>query len=116
MSQGQGQGPSQGQDWITICRRKRGPASSVESVEQKDPDNLPKPRIASESLLALIRKRMEMKLNQEMADLLCHFPRYTFKGVESRRIFPTSFQIAQIEKYFHIPLKMDVSLSSSEEL
>jgi hypothetical protein len=87
----------------------------VESVEQKEPDNMPKPRIASESLLALIRKRMEMKLNQEMADLLCHFPRYTFKGVESRRIFPTSFQLSQIEKYFHIPLKMDVSLSVNED-
>lgn len=113
MSQGQGQGQGQGQDWITICRRKRGPVSYVE--EQKDPDNVPRPRVASESLLALIRKRMEMKLNQEMADLLCHFPRYTFKGVESRRILPTSFQLSQIEKYFNVPLKMDVSLSVNDE-
>jgi hypothetical protein len=45
-------------------------------------------------------------LNQDMADRLCHFPRHTFKGIESRRILPSASQQSAIQKHLSVQLKM----------
>jgi ribosome-binding protein aMBF1 (putative translation factor) len=67
----------------------------------------PKKRITSESLQSLIRKRIELKLSQEKADVACSFPRNTFKDIESNRLIPSEEQKRRINQNFHIQLKLD---------
>jgi len=115
------------QDWTTVVLKrrsgKRDSASSHSSGEAEARDSgrnerarlakmsemdyaeAPKKQVASESIQALIRKRMELMLNQEKADQLCHFPRHTFKAIESRRVLPTSAQQSTIQKHFGVQLK-----------
>jgi hypothetical protein len=119
------------QDWTTVVLKRRttksGSSGSAgaggnNGVEVREADRnerirmaklsdidyaeAPKKQVVSESLQALIRKRMELKLNQEMADHLCHFPRHTFKGIESRRILPTSAHQSAIQKHLGVQLKI----------
>lgn len=118
------------QDWTTVVLKRR-PAKSQGSqelgssgrpIERKGGDQnervrlaklsemdyteAPKKQVLSESLQALIRKRIELKLNQDMADQLCHFPRHTFKGIESRRILPSSSQQSAIQRHLGVQLKI----------
>lgn len=74
-------------------------------ISEMDYTEAPKKQVLSESLQELIRKRMELKLNQDMADQLCHFPRHTFKGIESRRILPSALQQSAIQKHLDVQLK-----------
>lgn len=119
------------QDWTTVVlkrrvtRREMGqspPLSGSGAIEARDADcnerirmakldhidysEAPKKQVASESLQALIRKRMELKINQDKADQLCQFPRHTLKGIESRRILPTMAQQSTIQKILGIQLKV----------
>lgn len=120
------------QDWTTVVLKRRptkretllstDSSSGSGQIEARDIDKnerirmakmaeidyaeAPKKSIASESLQQLIRKRMELKLNQEKADQLCNFPRHTFKGIESRRIIPTSAQQSAIQKHLNVQLKV----------
>ena len=125
------------QDWTTVVlkrrvtRREMGqspPLSGSGAIEARDADRnerirmakldhidyseAPKKQVASESLQALIRKRMELKINQDKADQLCQFPRHTLKGIESRRILPTMAQQSTIQKILGIQLKVVTVLSS----
>jgi ribosome-binding protein aMBF1 (putative translation factor) len=75
-------------------------------IDATDYAEAPKKRVSSESLQELIRKRMELKLNQDKADQLCNFPRHTIKGIESRRILPTPAQQSVLQKTLGIQLKM----------
>jgi DNA-binding XRE family transcriptional regulator len=63
--------------------------------------------VQPESLQALIRKRIEMKLNQEKADQLCSFPRHTFKDIESNRAIPTQEQQSRIQRHFGVQIKIN---------
>ena len=119
------------QDWTTVVLKRRPTkreavlsSNGSGSVEARDSDKnervriskvaemdyteAPKKQITSESLQQLIRKRMELKLNQEKADQLCNFPRYTFKAIESRRLLPTSAQQSMIQKSLNIQLKVSI--------
>ena len=125
------------QDWTTVVlkrrvtRREMGQSphlSGSGAIEARDADRnerirmakldhidyseAPKKQVASESLQALIRKRMELKINQDKADQLCQFPRHTLKGIESRRILPTMAQQSTIQKILGIQLKV-VTVPSS---
>ena len=69
----------------------------------------PKRRVNSESLQALIRKRIEIKLTQEGADIMCAFPCNTFKNIESNRLIPGEEQIHHIQHKLNIQLKIDIT-------
>ena len=125
------------QDWVTVVlKRRTGSAASAASAgsasasNSKEPvvgsgvsggrsraavvdameySEAPKKRVTSDSLQELIRRRMELKLTQDKADQLCHFPRYTIKGIESRRFVPTTAQQQTIQKHLGVQLKIEVS-------
>lgn len=116
-----------GQDWtpVTVRRRffkKELSQNGKTSVQVRDPNKsekiriaklenaeepVPKKRVASDSLQGLIRKRIEMSLNQEKSDALCSFPRHTFKEIEANRLIPTEEQKKRIQQHFGIQLKID---------
>ena len=113
------------QDWTTVVLKRRltkreegryigtevrdverNERSRLTKIAEADYTDVPKKQAASESLQDLIRKRMELKLSQEKADQLCNFPRYTIKGIESRRVLPTPLQQSAIQKHFNVRLKI----------
>jgi len=67
--------------------------------------------INPESLQSLIRKRIELKLNQKDADNKCAFPRNTFKEIECNRLIPNEEQKRRIHQIFGIQLKINVIAS-----
>lgn len=105
------------QDWTTVVLRKNSQKSSgvaydsekarLAKLDQQDIADAPKKRVQTESIQSLIRKRMEMKLNQEKADQLCNFPRNTFKSIESYREIPTPKQQSIIQKVFGVQIKIN---------
>jgi hypothetical protein len=117
-----------GQDWTPVMVRrlfskKELSQNGKSSVQVRDPNKsekiriaklenaeepAPKKRVASDSLQGLIRKRIEMTLNQEKADALCSFPRHTFKEIEANRLIPTEEQKRRIQQHFGIQLKIDI--------
>jgi hypothetical protein len=114
------------QDWTTVTVRRRTSKKDTSSLGQgsiqyRDPAKSekiriakledadlpgPKNRVNSESLQALIRKRIEMKVTQEKADITCSFPRNTFKDIESNRLIPNEDQKQRILQNFSIQLKI----------
>jgi hypothetical protein len=100
------------QEWIAVPSRRRTVKKEMESEnkplkQEKEDDIVPKMRINSECLQQLIRKRIQMKVNQEKADSLCSFPKNTFKNIESNRMIPSEGQKQRIMKIFDILLKID---------
>jgi hypothetical protein len=116
-----------GQDWtpVTVRRRfskKEMTLSGQASLQQRDPNKSekiriaklenaegpgPKKKISPESLQLLIRKRIEMSVNQEKADSLCSFPRNTLKEIEANRLIPNEEQKRRIQQHFGIQLKIE---------
>ena len=116
-----------GQDWIPVTVRRRyskkeAAASGQGSIQSRDPTKNekirmakladadepgPKKRINAQSLQELIRKRIELKLSQEKADVLCAFPRNTFKEIEAHRLMPNEDQKRRIQQNLGISLKID---------
>ena len=113
------------QDWTTVTVRRKNSKKDPKSggnILARDPEKNEKIRMAkladadspgpvkrvnSESLQALIRKRIELKLNQEKADITCAFPRNTFKEIEANRLVPSEEQKRRIQQNFGIQLKID---------
>lgn len=115
------------QDWITVVSRRRYSKkeqiqNGQTTIQARDPAKnekirmaklensdapTPKKRVNPETLQALIRKRIEMKLTQEKADVTCSFPRNTFKDIESNRLIPNEEQKRRIYQNFAIQLKLD---------
>lgn len=120
-----------GQDWTTVTVRRRNTkkdaiTSGQGSIQYRDPVRnekirmakladtdgpIPKKRVNSESLQALIRKRIEMKITQEKADITCSFPRNTFKDIESNRLVPNEGQKQCILQNFSVQLKIDINVA-----
>ena len=114
------------QDWTTVTVRRRTSKKDTSSLGQgsiqyRDPAKSekiriakledtdlpgPKKRVNSESLQELIRKRIEMKVTQEKADITCSFPRNTVKDIESNRLIPNEDQKQRILQNFSIQLKI----------
>jgi len=113
------------QDWIpvTIHRRhsKKDHKSGETSIQIRDTEKNEKnrmtklyntdgpgpiKRVNAESLQELIRKRIEIKLSQEKADILCAFPRNTFKEIEANRLIPNEEQKRRIQINFGVQLKI----------
>lgn len=115
------------QDWTTVTVRRRfskkeqirngnttiqarDPEKNekIRMAKLEDQDSPPaKKRVQSESLQTLIRKRIELKLSQEKADITCAFPRNTFKDIEAHRIVPNEQQMRRIQQHFGVQLKID---------
>ena len=115
------------QDWIPVTVRRRyskkeAAAAGQGSIQSRDPaknekirmakladadEPGPKKRVNAQSLQELIRKRIELKLNQEKADVLCAFPRNTFKEIEANRLMPNEEQKRRIQQNLGISLKVD---------
>lgn len=89
-------------DWISVTKRRRTIKKDLLDVPQ-DPI-LPKLKIKPESLQDLIRKRIQMKVTQEKADILCGFARFTFKNIESNRLIPNDSQKLRIQRVFHVAI------------
>jgi hypothetical protein len=103
--QGQGQGQGQTMEVRDGARNERIRMAKIADMDYAES---PKKQVVSESLQEMIRKRMELKINQEMADQLCHFPRHTFRSIESRRMLPTPAQQSAIQKHLGVQLKIVV--------
>ena len=103
---------------------KKDPKTGGSSIQTRDPEKNEKIRMAkladaegpgpvkrvnAESLQALIRKRIELKLSQEKADTTCAFPRNTFKEIEAHRLVPSEEQKRRIQQNFGIQLKIDTN-------
>ena len=113
------------QDWTTVRHRntkkdviaygttqdttKNDKLRTVNLVDTYSFRPIPKRRVNSESLQALIRKRIEIKLTQEGADIMCAFPCNTFKNIESNRLIPGEEQIHHIQHKLNIQLKIDIT-------
>lgn len=116
------------QDWTPVVARRRyskkDPKSGQSIIQARDPEKnekirmakladldapTPVKRINPESLQSLIRKRIELKLSQEKADITCSFPRNTFKEIEARRLVPNEEQKRRIQQNLGIQLKIDTS-------
>ncbi len=115
------------QDWTTVTVKRRFTKkeqirNGQTTIQARDPEKNEKIRIAKldsaegpvtkkrinpESLQALIRKRIELKLNQEKADNLCAFPRHTFRDIESNRLMPSEEQKRRIQQHLGIQLRID---------
>ena len=107
------------QDWtvVTIKRtaKKDGHSTTpphvrhsiVPKLDTLDMTYISKKCVVPDSLQSLIRKRIELKLNQENADKLCAFPINTFKNIESKRIIPTEKHQMVIQKQLGVQLKID---------
>ncbi len=115
------------QDWTTVTVKRRFTKkeqirNGQTTIQARDSEKNEKIRIAKldsaegpvakkrinpESLQALIRKRIELKLNQEKADNLCAFPRHTFRDIESNRLMPSEEQKRRIQQHLGIQLKID---------
>lgn len=103
------------QDWTTVTlRRKNKEAPVIRDPERirlaklEEDIVLPKKRIHPESIQALIRKRIELSLNQEKADQKCSFAKHTFKELEANRLIPNQAQQSAIQKHFGIQLKIEI--------
>jgi hypothetical protein len=96
------------QDWVHVMYRRRtvkkDAASRWEDTDVKELAPSPSYRIHHESMQELIRKRIHMKINQDRADMLCCFPRHTFKHIESNRLLPTTQHLQKIHAVFHVSL------------
>jgi hypothetical protein len=105
------------QDWTTIVLKRRPNKKETDANGQKEAvrneavrvsklesaeNVVTKKMVQPESLQALIRKRIEMKLNQEKADQLCN----TFKELEANRAVPTQDQQSRIQRHFGIQIKI----------
>jgi len=99
------------QDWTPVVLRrtpKKTQSSQKKHVsESLDMTYASKKYVTSESLQALIRKRIELALNQEKADQLCAFPVNTFKKIESKQLIPTSNIQMAIQKKLSVQLKIE---------
>ena len=115
------------QDWTTVTVKRRFTKkeqirNGQTTIQSRDPEKNEKIRIAKldsaegpivkkrinpESLQTLIRKRIELKLNQEKTDNMCAFPRHTFRDIESNRLMPTEDQKRRIQQQLGIQLKID---------
>jgi DNA-binding XRE family transcriptional regulator len=91
---------------VDVRDAQRNERVRMAKMDAMDYAEAPKKQITSESLQDLIRKRMELKLNQEKADQLCNFPKHTFKAIESRRVLPSPSQQSLIQKHMGIQLKI----------
>jgi hypothetical protein len=106
------------QDWttVTLRRRSKEPAPVIRDpertrlakIEAMEDTVLPKKRIHPESIQALIRKRIELSLNQEKADQKCSFSKHTFKELEANRLIPNQAQQSAIQKHFGVQLKIEL--------
>lgn len=92
------------QGWIPVTKRRR--SSKREDEWEENETAVPTYRIHFESLQMLVRKRIQMKVNQDRADTLCHFPRHTFKNIESNRYIPTDQQCEWIQHVFRVPIQI----------
>ena len=115
------------QDWTTVVLRKRITKkeqirNGQTTVQARDTEknekiriakldntegSITKKRINPESLKTLIRKRIELKLNQEKADMICAFPKHTFRDIESNRLMPSEDQKRHIQRHLGIQLRID---------
>jgi hypothetical protein len=105
------------QDWTTVTLKRRPVKKESHEAEINERNRIAKLESAEnvitrksvqpESLQALIRKRIEMKLNQEKADQLCSFPRHTFKEIEANRSVPTQEQQSRIQRLFGVQIKIN---------
>lgn len=117
----------EGQDWTPVVIRRKCTTNELikkghTTIQNRDPIKSEKIRIAKlensdgpvhkkringDSLQQLIKKRLELTLTQEKADMLCSFPRNIFKDIESNRIIPSEEQKRRIQQKFGIQLKID---------
>ncbi len=111
------------QDWTPVVLKRRvgkkdpsQPSQGVREAENNErsrmakldsPEHcITKKKVQPESLQELIRRRIDMKLNQEKADQLCSFPRNTFKEIEAHRAVPTQEQQSRIQRHFGVQIKI----------
>jgi ribosome-binding protein aMBF1 (putative translation factor) len=110
------------QDWtpVTFRRRTASKNHNIQPRDYKKDEKIqmsklensdkppPKKHVSPESLQALIRKRIELALNQIKADTKCSFPRNTFKDIEANRLIPNEEQRRRINQHFGILLKVNI--------
>jgi ribosome-binding protein aMBF1 (putative translation factor) len=94
------------QDWIPVSFRRH--TASKKDTAYKVDQTLKIKHVTALSLQSLIRKRIELSINQTKADSMCSFPKNTFKDIESNRLIPTNEQCGRIYRCFNIQLEIEV--------
>jgi hypothetical protein len=122
------------QDWTPVVIKRRFTKSEMlqrgmMTSELKDSEKAEKQRLAKlesqeaptikkkvqpESIQELIRKRIELKLTQEKADMSCSFPKHTFRDIEAYRLVPNESQKRKIQQVLGINLKIDTIQLNTE--
>lgn len=103
------------QNWITVtssrCRKSKKKYSQNERYNVSSVESCPvlSKHISSDSIQSLIRTRIEMKITQYKADILCSFPPNTFKNIESCCLIPNEEQINKIQQHFNVQLNIITS-------
>jgi hypothetical protein len=94
------------QDWIPVSFRRQ--TASKKDTSYKLDQVLKIKRVSAISLQALIRKRIELSINQTKADSMCSFPKNTFRDIESNRLIPNDWQCARIHECFDVQLTIEL--------
>ncbi len=85
----------------------KGERLRLSKLENDNESSLKQKRVSTTSIQQLIKKRIEMKLNQDGADNLCCFPKHTFKDIECGKYIPSPSQRQKINREFNIVLAME---------
>ena len=105
------------QDWTVVSFKRHTSKKKQTTVlyaksylpkQEPEVQNKPTLRVQADSLQDLIRRRMELSLNQENADKLCSFPQDTFKDIECNRDVPSEKQIERIKLCLDVKLKIEM--------
>ena len=91
------------EEWTPVLTHKRMPHASL---CLGDEIRSPKRRVAPQCIQQLIRKRMELQMTQDKADQVCHFPKNTFRNMESHRILPSLRQQQVLQQLFGITIRI----------
>ena len=97
------------QDWIYVSFQ-RNTGSKKDNSNKLEQNKCVNPI----SLQALIRKRIELSINQTDADNVCLFPKNTFRNIESNRLIPNVSQCARIYQCFGVEIKIELVDNSDD--
>jgi DNA-binding XRE family transcriptional regulator len=103
------------QDWTTVVLKKKVKPSKplsvtnpevlrLRAIENDEP--VKKRELTRESRQALTSGRIAKNMTQEQVDHVCGFPKHTIRDIESGKLVPSGPQMAIIQKYTGIVLRI----------
>jgi len=108
------------QDWTQVVLKKNKVATTSRIQEKRTPEaqrigalerkidnneTIVRKKVTSDTMRALVSSRLDKKLTQDGADMLCGFPKHTFREIEAGRLLPNSRHMSTLQKLFGVPIK-----------